>query len=77
MHQSKEIFRTARSPIKEHGEAAVHQAAVVISDRQCSGDADGAELWCNIQAAISILSERTMGTWRSEKCRSQTQAAER
>ena len=57
MSQSKEIFRAARSLIEEHGEGAVQQAAIVISDRHHSGDADGAELWRNIQAAISILRE--------------------
>ena len=55
MSQSKEIFRTAMSLIEEYGVAAVQHAAVVISERQQGGDDGSAEMWRNIQAAISIL----------------------
>jgi hypothetical protein len=55
MSQSTEMIRATRPLIDAHAEAAVRHADMLISDWRDSSDAEVAETWRAVQAALAGL----------------------
>ena len=55
MSQSTDIFCATRPLVDAHAEAAVRHTDVLVSDWQGSFDAEGAEMWRTVQAALAAL----------------------